>query len=133
MFYHTNPHKEQIANFQSAFAEAVATSIENNSNEVLIVVHGKTNLDGVVSDAIGGIAHKLQKTGGMTTLHDVKVFCETARSKSPFRSGVVIATHISTKFLKKLILDSRATDLIYVPLSQEELNYHTSINNSIEI
>lgn len=133
MFYHTNPQKEQVANFQSAFAEAVAKSIENNSSEIVIVVHGKTNLDGVVSDAIGGIARKLQKPGGMTTLHDVKVFCETERSKSSFKSGVIVATHVSIKFLKKLIHDSRGTDLIYVPWSQEELDIHTSINKSIEI
>jgi len=132
MLYHTKTFGSSIEGFQSAFAMAFARAIENDTNEVVIFVHGKTNLDGTISDAIGGIANKLQKKG-VTKIGVVNLFLETERIKSAFRSGVIIASHVSIKLLGKILADQRATDVVYVPWASEELNDYLEKNESTEI
>lgn len=123
---------EAVKDFQTAFAKAIVTAIESDANEVLIYVHGKTNLDGIISEAIGGIASKLQKTGAVN-IEGVKVYLETEKKRSSFRSGVILASHVSTKLLNKILSDHRATDLIYVPWASEELELYLEKNNSTEL
>jgi len=133
MLYHTKTAGPSVEDFQKAFAKAIGVAIENDLNEVLIYVHGKTNLDGVVSEAIGGIADKLQKPGGSVNINGITLYLETEKIRSPFRNGVIIATHLSTKVLNKLLKDSRATDIVYVPWAPEELSEYLSNNKSGEI
>lgn len=132
MLYHTKLPGPSVNEFQTAFAKSIGTAIENDTNEVLIYVHGKTNLDGIISAAIGGMASKLQKSG-FVTLGDVKVYLETEKKQSSFCSGTILASHISTKLLNKILSDSRATDIIYVPWASEELESYLQNNESTEI
>ncbi len=128
MLYHTETTGPSVEDFQTAFAKAIGIAIENDLNEILIFVHGKTNLDGVVSDAIGGIADKLQKPGGTVNIEGITIYLETEKVRSPFRRGIIIAAHLSTKLLN--MTDPRATDLVYVPWSPEELDDYLSNNIS---
>ncbi len=93
-------------------------------------MHGKGNLDGVVSDTIGeGAVKTLQKTDGTINYEELNIFVITEK-KSKFKRGIIIATHASTKYLNKPLHDSRATDLIYVPWSPNELDEFLSEHNS---
>ena len=132
MLYHTKTSIPSIESFQNAFGMAMAKAIENETNEVVIYVHGKTNLNGIISDAIGGIASKLEKNGE-TKIGCVNLYLETERIKSVFNSGVIIASHISTKLLGKVLADPRATDTVYVPWASEELDNYLINNQSTEI
>jgi len=132
MHYHTKISAPSIEAFQNAFAMAMAKVIDNDTNEVIIFVQGKTNLDGIISDAIGGIATKLQKSGA-TKIGSVNVFLETEEIKSTFSSGVIIASHVSNKLLGKILADPRATDTVYVPWASEELDDYLKNNQSTEI
>lgn len=44
MLYHTQTTGPSVEDFRKAFAKAIGISIENDLKEILIVVHGKTNL-----------------------------------------------------------------------------------------
>ena len=89
-------------------------------------------VNGIISDAIGGISTKLQNNG-FTKLADVTAYLETERVKSSFRSGVIIASHVSSKLLAKIISDPRATDVVYVPWAPEELQEYLDSHKSVEI
>ena len=133
MLYHTASTGPSIEAVHLAFAMAIRIAIENELNEIAIFVHGKTNLDGVVSDALGGIARKLQKPNGTIEITGITVHLETERVKSNFQSGVLIAMHLSTKLLEKALQDQRATDVIYVPWAPEELGEYLNENSSTEL
>lgn len=132
MLYHTNTTGPSVQDFQTAFAKSIGVTIETESNQVLLLVHGKTNLHGIISEAIGGIANRLDKNG-FTDLNGVKVYLETERIKSPFSSGVILAAHVSEKLLNKALADRRATDVVYVPWAPEELNQYLKLNKSVEL
>lgn len=133
MLYHIDSPGPSIEAVQLAFSMALRIAIENELNEIAIFVHGKTNLDGVVSDALGSIATKLQKPNGTVQIEGITVFLETERVRSKFQSGVLIATHLSTKVLSKVIKDRRATDVIYIPWAPEELDDFLAANSSAEL
>lgn len=121
-----------VDDFQKAFTKSIGLAIENNSNQILVLVHGKTNLHGVISDAIGGIASKLEMNGSIE-LGVVKVYLETEIVKSPFKSGVILASHVSAELLEKALSDQRATDVVYVPRAPEELEQYLRFNKSVSL
>ncbi|WP_165313530.1 hypothetical protein [Vibrio ziniensis] len=133
MLYHTKTPHDYVGDFQKAFAHAIATAINNDTNEILIKVHEQRNFDGILSDAIGRIARLLQNIGGIVKLNEVRVYSETERTESLFRSGIIVAAHVKEKCLSYILEDKRATDIIYVPLTQEEYEYYVSTYDSIEI
>ena len=132
MKYHTNIDDSPVDAFRNAFAKSTALAIENDTDEFVILVHAKTNLTGIISDAIGGIASKLEKKGS-TVIGDVKVYLETEKIKSSFKKGIIVATHVSEKLLYSALKDSRGTDIIYVPWSPEELEAYLSNNISEQL
>ena len=123
MYYHTTNPGPSIEDFKLALAKAITIAREKNITQIAIAVHGKGNLDGVVSDAIGESAVKLlQKPGGTIQFEEITIFLITEKIKSGLSSGIIVATHASTKYLKKLIQDYRVTDMVYVPWSPDELS-----------
>ena len=134
MLYHTTYPGKPVDDFKTAVAKAISIAIQNHSNEVAIAIHSKTNLDGVISDAIGEDTIKVfQKPGGTINIEKVTIFLITEKICSDFKSGVLIALHTNTKYLAKLLSDTRATDLIYIPFLLEELNDYLLKNNSTVI
>ena len=132
MLYHTKISKPSIEQFHKGYAKSIAVAIENESDEIAIFVHSASDLDGVISDAIGGIASKLKKHGSLD-IADIKVFLETEANKSMFKSGVIVASYVSTDFLFKLLSDTRALDLIYIPRSPNDLKIYLQDNISEEL
>jgi hypothetical protein len=134
MLYHTTNTGPHATDFRQALATAIITASNNGTNEVLIYVHGKTNLDGVVSEVIGERAVKaLQKPGGTIASNGTTIYLETDRIRSTFRSGIIVATHLSTKSLNKVLSDRRATDIVYVPWVPQELQDYLTNNQSTAI
>jgi len=133
MLYHTKNTGPSMEDFQTAFATSIGIAIENELKEILIVVHGKTNLDGIISDAIGEMVNKLQKPGGTINIEGITIYLETQKIRSAFSSGIIIAAHVSTKLLNTLLTDPRATDVVYVPWALEELEQYLSNNESVVI
>jgi hypothetical protein len=134
MLYHTENPSPSKDEFISAIAAAIAIAVQNESNEIAIAVHGKGNLDGIVSDAIGASAVKaLQKPGGTIQYKGITIYLITEKIRSGFKSGVIVATHVSTKYLNKLLSDYRATDIVYVPWGEKELNDYLLTNKSSAI
>lgn len=133
MNYHTNITGPSIEALKFSFAKAVALAIHGNSKQVAIAVHTKQNLDGIIRNALGDSAVKilLKKplvVGG--------VFVHLITEKIPatgFTKGVILAAHVSTRFLNNLLTDIRATDVVYVPWTPEELKTYLARYNSTQL
>ena len=132
MLYHTKSSTPSIEQFQKGYAKSIATAIENDSNEIAILVQDVGALDGIISDAIGGIASKLRKAG-VIDIADIKVFLETEKDISAFKSGVVVASYVTPDLLNKVLSDPRAIDVIYIPSSKNELEQYLKNNESTEL
>ena len=89
-------------------------------------------MDGIIGDAIGGIASKLRKFGAID-IASIKVFLETEKNTSPFKSGVIVASYLSPTLLSKVLSDSRAIDIIYIPKSSDDLELYLTNNESLEL
>ncbi len=134
MLYHTTDSGPSVDAFRRALGKGIRLAIQSGSNEVAIAVHGKTNLNGVISVAIGEPAVALlQKPNGFLNFEEVRIFLITEKIRSAFRSGVLVAAHTSTKYLNKLLDDPRATDLIYIPWAPEELQEYLVAHRSTAI
>ena len=132
MLYHTKSSTPSIEQFQKGYAKSIATAIENDSNEIAILVQDVGALDGIISDAIGGIASKLRKAG-VIDIADIKVFLETEKDISAFKSVVVVASYVTPDLLNKVLSDPRAIDVIYIPSSKNELEQYLKNNDSTEL
>ena len=132
MLYHTKSSTPSIEQFQKGYAKSIATAIENDSNEIAILVQDVGALDGIISDAIGGIASKLRKAG-VIDIADIKVFLETEKDISAFKSGVVVASYVTPDLLNKVLSDPRAIDVIFIPSSKNELEQYLKNNDSTEL
>jgi len=134
VLYHVKGSSPSPKGFATALAKAMGLAMKNGSNQVAIAVPLKGSLDGIVRDAIGEKAVKtLQKSGGTIRVDDITIFLITDKIRSGFKSGVIVATYVSTKQLKQLISDYRATDIVFVPWAEAELTNYLSANTSTSI
>ena len=133
MLYHVETAGPDIEGFRTGLANAIKIAMDNGCNQVAIAVHGKTNLSGVISDAIGEAAVNLLQKNGSFQFEGVTIHLMTERIKSGLREGVILATHASTKYLNKLLTDRRATDVVFVPWAPEEFEEYVANNESIAI
>lgn len=131
MYFHTTKPGPWIDDFQTALVKAVVLAQENGTNEVAIAVHQKGNLTGVIEEAIGEAAVKqLLKPAGYIDFEGVRLFVITEKIRSGFRHGVIVAAHVSTKFMEKLTADYRTTDVVYVPWQPDELTAYLQKHTS---
>jgi hypothetical protein len=132
VLYHTKSSTPSVEQFQKGYAKSIATAIENDSNEIAILVHDVGVLDGMISDAIGGIASKLREAGAID-IAEIKVFLETEKNISAFKSGVVMASYVTHDLLNMVLSDPRALDVIFIPNSKNELELYLKNNVSTEL
>jgi len=122
MLYHAATTGPSAKAFRLALALAIRLSQKNGSHQVAIAVAAKSSLDGVVSDSIGKNAAKtLRNPNGVIQVYGITLYLMTKLISSNFENGVILATHVSTEFLDTLLTDRRATDLIYLPWTPQEL------------
>ena len=134
MFFHTTRPGPWIDDFQTALAKAIMLAQENGTNEVAIAVHQKGNLAGVIEESIGEAAVKeLLKPAGHLDFEGVRIFVITEKIRSGFRHGVIVAAHVSTKLMDKLITDYRTTDVVYVPWQPDELSAYIQKHASMPL
>lgn len=133
MKYHVNSEGPSQEGFLKGFESAIKIAINNGTNEVALAVHGKTNLSGTIENALDELFVKQLKKDGFVNNGGVTVFLLTEKIQSDFQEGVILACHSSGKFLKKLISDCRATDIVYVPWHPDEVNRYLGENDSTEI
>ncbi len=134
MLYHATTTGPSIEGFQQALDFSMQLAKNNGTNQVAIAVHVKKDLYGVVRDSIGRQAVKeLQKPNGTIHFNGETIFLITKLIPSNFTNGVIVAAHASTKYLNTLLLDRRATDIVYVPWAQKEMETYLKNNESTVI
>jgi len=134
MQYHTNTYGPDETGFTNGLQKALAEAHSSGTNELLILTHTLSNLEGVMLSVLGEPFMKSFKKNRVASAGDTKVYLETEKIKSSFSKGVIFAPFVSLKLLEKATLDYRASDVVYVPWAEPELNdYIQSTPTSIQI
>lgn len=128
MRYHTNTHGPSEAAFKSGFLQAISEASANGTNEVLLLTHGLENLHGVITSVLGESAVKAFEKTRVANAGDVKIHLETERIRSAFSKGVIFAPFVSLKLLAVAAADYRATDVVFVPWAESELQTYVQTN-----
>jgi hypothetical protein len=128
MIYHTNTHGPSEDGFKAGFAKAITEATTNGTNQVLLLTHGLQNLQGVITSVLGEAAVKAFEKTRVAKAGAVTVYLETERIKSVFSKGVIFAPFVSSKLLAVATSDYRATDVVYVPWAESELQSHVQNN-----
>lgn len=133
MYFHTPEHGPDTAAFKRAFVAAFNHAVQSESQQLVLAVHALTNLDGVISDALGEKVTKAVAKAPVT-FEGVAVGLMTERIPCPFRGkAVFVAAHTSTAFLKKLESHHQQSDLFFVPWSEEEQQNFVSRTHSQQV
>jgi len=132
MLYHVKVSGDSLNDFRTAYANATAKVIENDTFEMVIAVDDINSLDSFVFPVLYGITTKLKKFG-VVDIANIKVFLETKINKSKFTSGVIIASYVTDGYLGEILADSRATDTVFVTDINDKLKKYLSHNNSAEL
>jgi hypothetical protein len=128
MQFHTPTHGPNDVAFKRALLHAINLAQSSGTNEVLILIHGLNQLDGVISAVLGQAITKILKKKHVAKAGNVTVYLETERIKSQFRNGVIFSPHISSTLLAIALNDTRATDFVYVPWTNQELTDYLQNN-----
>ena len=129
-FYHTGTTGPSEEGFVKGLQQAVKLAKSNGTNQVLLTVHTLSNLDGIIRAVLGEKVFKSFVKERILLAEGIAIYLETERTKSVFAHGVVLAPFVSTELLTMLQSDYRATDIVYVPWTREELEAHET--NHIE-
>jgi len=121
MLYHTNTHGPSEAGFRAGIMKAISEAMANGTNSVLLTTHTLENLKGVMTSVLGEDAVKAFAKAKIATVENVTIHLETERIRSSFSNGVVFAPFVSPTLLAKALADPRATDSVYVPWAEAEL------------
>ncbi|RYV00649.1 hypothetical protein SOPP22_17745 [Shewanella sp. OPT22] len=133
MKYHVNSTGPSKDGFTQGLRKALKLSMDNETKEVALAVHGKQNLSGIIEDILGVDFVKAMNKHGSVSTQGITIYLLTERITSKFSKGIILACHPSGKFLSKLSNDYRATDIIYVPWAQEEYDKYLENYDSVEI
>jgi hypothetical protein len=132
MLYHSNSTGPDVQAFKDAFKKCHQLALVSNK-EMKITVHTKNQLEGnVIEDALGKdfVKALLNKS---VPIQGVTIHLETER-KQINTSMVVLAPHISFKYLEKIIENNTKSDIVYLPWAEEELKEYLkkySVSTSI--
>jgi len=130
MRYHTNTHGPSEAGFKAGFLKAISEASANGTKEVLLLTHGLQNLQGVITSVLGESAVKDFEKTRVTNAGDVKIYLETERIRSAFSKGVIFAPFVSLTLLAVAAGDFRATDVVFVPWAESELQSYVQTSPS---
>lgn len=128
MNYHTNTYGPSEDGFKTGFVKAIAEATTNGTNQVLLLTHGLQNLQGVITSVLGEAAVKNFEKTRVAKAGEVTIYLETERIQSVFSKGVIFAPFVSPKLLAVAASDYRATDIVYVPWAESELQSHVQNN-----
>lgn len=133
MYFHTLEHGPHADAFKRAFIAAFKQAVQSDSRQLVLAVHALTNLDGVISDALGETVTKAIAKEPVT-FEGVSMGLMTERIPCPFRGkAVFVAAHTSKAFLKKLESHHQQSDLFFVPWSEEEQHDFVSRTGSQQV
>jgi hypothetical protein len=130
MQYHTMAHDGKNISSESTLRlgleKAISEAKGNGTNEILLLAHDLKILQGNILEGVIGEKQVKNFVKQRTMkLESVTVYLETEKIKhSLFSRGILFAPFISLKLLKEVLLDTRATDIIYVPWSKEEFDLY---------
>lgn len=122
MNYHTATHGPNVVGFSTGLLKAVTTAAASGDNQVLLLTHALKSLEGVMTQAVGARGFKDFAKNKRATMGDVLIYLETPRIRSAFAKGVIFAPYVSSTLLEKALIDTRATDVVYVPWTEAELD-----------
>jgi 3-deoxy-D-manno-octulosonic acid (KDO) 8-phosphate synthase len=130
MQYHTNTHGSSKRGFIDGFNKAISEASTNGTNQVLLLTHSLKQLRGGVYERVfGKEAVKKLATTKVAKKGLVTIYLETETSQeSAFSKGVIFAPFVSLKLLSAAMLDSRATDIVYIPWAESELHSYVQSN-----
>ncbi|ROH86284.1 hypothetical protein ED236_07560 [Pseudomethylobacillus aquaticus] len=128
MQYHTNTHGPSEPGFKAGFIKAISEATANGTNQVLLLTDGLQNLQGVISSVLGKAAVKTFEKTREATTGSVTIYLETERIKSIFSKGVIFAPFVSSNLLAVATADYRATDIVYLPWAESELQSYVQNN-----
>lgn len=128
MNYHTNTHGPSEAGFKVGFLKAISLAESNGTNQVLLLTHSLQNLNGVISSVLGKDDVKAFEKNRIAQSGSVTIYLETERINSIFSKGAIFAPFVSHTLLAKATGDYRATDVVYIPWAEEELQSYVKTN-----
>lgn len=133
-YFHTAKSGPSVDGFREVFVAAAAYAVKHGIKHVVLAVHAKTNLYGVVSDAIGEITVKSLGKGSVNLVSGVALHLTTERIGIPTHDKyVLIAAHTSTKYLEKLESDPMCSAIFFAPWHDQELSEFIKRHGSVEL
>ena len=133
-YFHTAKSGPSIDGFRDVFVAAAAYAVKNGIKHVVLAVHTKTNLHGVISDAIGENTVKSLEKGHVKLVSDVDLDLTTERIAIPTNDKyVLVAAHTSTKYLKTLESNPMCAAVFFAPWQDAELADFIERHGSDEI
>ena len=133
-YFHTAKSGPSVDGFREIFVAAAAYAVKHSIKHVVLAVHAKTNLYGVVSDAVGESAVKALDKGSVNLVSGVVLHLTTERIDIPTHDKyVLIATHTSTKYLEKLESDPMCAAIFFAPWHDQELSEFIGRHGSVEL
>jgi len=135
MKYHTNTHGPNKAAYAAGLVAAVTAASGNGTNQVLLLGHTFKMIEGgVIEDVLGQARVKNLSKSRQMKIDDATVYLETEKTRSAFSRGVIFVPFVSSALLNKAIADHRATDIVYVPWTDEERQqYLERHSDSVEV
>ncbi len=128
MKYHSQATGPDKTSFRTGFAKAISIATTTDGKSILILANGLNNQQGLYNDILGPDFVKQLSKSKHILYHGINIYLETERITSAFRRGVIFAAYISSSLLQKALIDSRGTDVIYLPWSAHELATYCAVH-----
>jgi hypothetical protein len=104
--------------------KTVSLAKSSKLSRAAVAAHDKKQVSGsnIWEEAIGKAATKSLGTAGKAIINDCTFHLITERiDPADFIRGPILAAAIATKFLERVIKNRKATDIVFVPWTPEEL------------
>jgi hypothetical protein len=121
--YYIDAYGSDTALLVRGIAKTVSLAKSSNLQQVAVAVHDKDQVrtSNIWEEAIGKSATK-ELAKGKATISGCTMHLLTERIEpAGFTRGPILAAAISTKFLKRILKHRKATDIVFVPWTPEEL------------
>jgi hypothetical protein len=129
--YYTDSHGPDTPALAKAYAKLLELAKASHLRQAGIANPGKRNfVNGIWKEVLDAQTMK-HLANGRATIGGCTVFLLTERiDPQDFARGPILAAHITSKYLAELLKNWKATDIIYVPWTPEELNDFLANNPS---
>ena len=121
--YYIDSYGSDTQLFVRGIAQLITLAKSSKFRQAAIAVHNKRRVQNsiIFEEAIGKAAVK-NLVDGKVIIDGCTVYLLTERiDPSSFIQGPILASSISTKFLRQVLKNRKATDIVYVPWTPEEL------------